>query len=135
MTPTRSRPFEGVGIAGILPHRSRCGGQSQVSQKRAMIRCGGWHDPDLTDQQVARVEIIQPEQWCRGGKGRLGDAPVGAGTVDQRGAQQAVAGDLECVGCGSVSLQDHARVYCPDCSQEHAFCSACAGDALEALAA
>jgi hypothetical protein len=47
------------------------------------------------------------------------------------------ASDLECAGCGIASIEPQAleRVFCPDCSSEHAFCGTCADDAVELLAA
>jgi hypothetical protein len=46
-------------------------------------------------------------------------------------------GELECAGCGIASIEPRGfeRVFCPDCSREHAFCAACADDAVESLAA
>jgi hypothetical protein len=47
------------------------------------------------------------------------------------------ASEFECAGCGIAAMEPQAfqRVFCPDCSREHAFCGACADDAVELLAA
>jgi predicted RNA-binding Zn-ribbon protein involved in translation (DUF1610 family) len=45
-------------------------------------------------------------------------------------------GTIECASCGAtLSPGASARVFCPDCGCDHAFCAQCAVDAVEVLAA